>query len=186
MAGSDSVGHLILWTLIFLDKNPEWTAALREEVETFDTTTFNGMEKLPKLKATILEIERFRPPTVVLGQVAKQDFEYNGLTVPTGTNLLHVSAMTHFMPEFYEAPHAFKPERFLGLDAPKARMHGTFGGGPHVCAGQFISRVQAPLVLALFLKHFTWEFLAPVSGHAVVGSSITPREKELPVRIRKR
>lgn len=186
MAGADSVGHIILWALIFLDKNPTWTVALREEVESFDPQTFSGMEKLPMLKATILEIERMRPPTVVLNQVSRRAFQYEGLEIPEKTSILHASAITHYLPEYYTNPHTFQPERFLNVSTPRGRVHGTYGGGAHVCAGQFLSRVQAPLVVALFVKYFTWEFLVPISGHAVTGSSLTPREKHLTTRIRRR
>jgi cytochrome P450 len=45
----------------------------------------------------------------------------------------------------YDDPDAFK------LDRPSARDHLAFGGGPHVCPGASLARLEGRIALEVFL-----------------------------------
>jgi cytochrome P450 len=45
----------------------------------------------------------------------------------------------------FDDPHAFR------LDRPDPRGHVAFGGGPHVCPGASLARLEARVALSVFL-----------------------------------
>jgi cytochrome P450 len=186
LAGSDSTSGVILWGLMFLYDNPEWLAELREELKAWKPDQFTSMGDFPKLKATIMEMERLRPPFPIMTRVPLMDVEYKGMTIPKGTSILHIISLPHFLEEVYPDPHTFNPRRFLQEPAAPPKAHGIFGGGTHVCLGQPLARVQEPLAIANIVQNYDIEFGFKPSLQAVFSAVVTPAEKEMPVRFVRR
>jgi cytochrome P450 len=183
MGGSTTTSQVILWTLIFLDKNPEWLAELRQELASWDPNQFSGMANFPKLRATLLEIERLRPPGTMVRRYAARDFSFDGYNIPKGTKVAHLQTLCHYLPEFYDRPLEFRPQRFLENPAlPPKNVHGLFGGGAHSCVGQPLVRVVAPLLVADIVTRYDVHFEVPLSLKLKVDVVITPREPKIMAR----
>jgi len=183
LAGSNTTSSVVLWSLLFTYSRPDWLAQLREELSGWDPDNFTGMTAFPKLRATVLEAERLRPALPFAGRLARRDFAFGDFEFPAGSFFLHATAVPHFLDENYERPLEFLPERFLPDRNPPPKVHGTFGGGTHVCLGQPLARVQEPLMLANFLRHFDLEFAAPPSLQPRLGAVVTPALAAIPVRL---
>ncbi len=183
LAGSNTTSSVVLWSLLFTYSRPDWLAQLREELAGWDPARFTGMAAFPKLRATVLEAERLRPALPFAGRRARRDFAFGDFSFPAGTFVLHASTVTHFLDDYYERPFDFLPERFLPDRSPPPKVHGTFGGGSHVCLGQPLARVQEPLMLANFVRNFDLEFAHPPSLQPRLGAVVTPAATALPVRI---
>jgi cytochrome P450 len=180
MGGSTTTSQLILWTLIYLSRNPAWLAELREELTNWDPNKFTGMAVFPKLRATLLEMERLRPPASIIQRITARDFTFRGFVIPKGTRVAHLQTLCHFLPEFYENPMEFNPRRFLDNPAlPLKNVHGIFAGGAHACVGQPLVRVLSPLLVADIVTRYDLTFDTPLSLEAKLDVVVTPREKEI-------
>jgi cytochrome P450 len=187
MAGSTTTSQVILWALIYLSKNPSWLAELREELKAWDPFHFTGMTAFPKLKATLLEIERLRPPGATLTRISARDFAFRGYLVPKNTPVLHLGTLCHFLPEIYDRPLEFRPQRFLeDASLPPKNAHGIFGGGAHSCVGQPLVRLLTPLLVADLVTRYDLHFESELSLETKLDVVVTPVEKALWARLTRR
>ena len=184
--GLNSNANLILWTLMYVFHRPDWVKELQAEVAAVPPAQFSAMKQWPKIKATILEVERLRPGTVVNVLVPTEDFEFQGIAFKKGRPITHFSALPHFQEEIYEHPMEFRPERHLGDTQYPAKAHATFGGGSHMCIGMPLARLQSPLILANVLAGYTVEFSRKPSFRAKLASSLTPAGRTIPATIKRR
>jgi cytochrome P450 len=183
MAGSTTTSQLILWTLLYLYKNPDWLAELREELKTWDPVNFTSMTPYPKLRATLLEMERLRPPGASITRITAQEFAFNGYLIPKNTPVLHLSTLCHFLPEVYDDPLEFRPQRFLNDANPPKNAHGIFGGGAHSCVGQPLVRMISPLLVADLITRYEVNFETNCSMEPKLDVVTTPMEKDVWARV---
>jgi cytochrome P450 len=186
-AGSETTAHVLLWSLLFCLSNPRWIEELDEELVRWDSSA--PVTDFPKLQATVLETERLRPPFAIFVRHARESFEFEGLTVPAGTRILHLSTVGHFLQEVHDDPYSFKPARFVGEMAPSTsvRWEGTFGGGTHICLGLPLARAQEIMFLAEVLKNYGValdEMPSLRCGRG--GFVVSPVERHLPATFRRR
>lgn len=181
-AGTVTTATLLLWSLLYLYQHPQWLAELREELCTWSPEQLTDLESWPKLKATIIELERLRPAEPFLMLTSGRDFEWHGLEVPRGTQVFHAAAVTHFLPEIYDDPLSFKPQRFLNGISYPPKTHATYGGGAHFCIGQPLARSTVALSLASIVTNYDLVFDPPPSLQPTLRVVITPAEPTLPVR----
>ena len=163
MGGSTTTSGLILWGLLHTYLDPEWLEELREELTGWDAETFTDMNAFPKLRATCLEIERLRPSVPIFQRISARDFEFGGYHVPKDTAVLHLHTLCHFLEEFYDEPRKFNPRRFLeNPKLPDRDIHGTYGGGEHVCVGMNLARVLQAVTLGALISRYDMEFTSVV------------------------
>ncbi len=187
MAGSTTTSQVILWCLLHLEKDPAWRAELEEELRAWDPFAFSGMAAFPKLKATLLEIERLRPPGATVARIAARDFAFRGYLIPKGTPVMHLQTLCHFLPEVYPDPLEFRPRRFLeDPSLPHKYAHGLFGGGNHGCVGQPLVRILTPLLVADLVTRYDITLRQPVSMRGKLDVVYTPVESSLIARIAKK
>lgn len=184
-AGSESTAHQILWGLLLLATHEEWREELRGSLDDWTPDTAASPEHR-QLRATVLEVERYRPVIPHAVRVAAHDLEFAGVPIPAGTGVYHPTTLPHFLDEIHRNPMQFDPTRFLGeAECPRAAQS-TFGGGSHICLGQPLARVEEPLALAIVTSQFDLELQAPVSLRARLTGVVSPVEREILVRVRRR
>jgi len=177
--GLNSTANVTLWTLMYVYSNPEWLAQLRAEIQAVPPERFTSMKDWPRIKATVLEVERLRPPTPINTLIPVADFEYQGIAIRKGWPVTHFLSLTHFLPEIYQDPGRFRPERFLGDVTYPPKAHAAFGGGAHMCIGMPLARLEVPLILANILPRYDLTFRGVPSFAARHGAALTPRERGL-------
>ncbi len=157
MAGTGNTARTINCGLHYLQEQPDWYAELKEEVKDYQPEQLlRGMDKFPKLKATIMEMERVFPAAPLHPRLAAEDLEFEGYEIPKGTRILHLHTLTHFLDEIYEEPLRFNARRWIENDYPK-KAHGTFGGSTHICLGMNLARIHMPIVMANLVRYFDLE-----------------------------
>ena len=67
---------------------------------------------------------------------------------------------THKNPEYFPDPHKFDPSRFEG-NGPPAYSYIPFGGGPRMCPGKELARVQILVFIHNMITRFKWEMVFP-------------------------
>jgi len=158
MAGTGNTSKLLNCGLQHILSDADWTAELRGELAGYGPSSFlNGMKDFPLLKATISEIERLFPAAPVLARMVAKPFEFQGFVLDTGTKVLHLQTIPHFLEEVYEEPYRFNPRRWLDERYSK-KAQGTFGGSTHICLGMNLARIHMPIVLANMLASYDLEF----------------------------
>jgi cytochrome P450 len=84
--------------------------------------------------------------------VSGEPFVLNGYSVPPGVEINPSIRMMQMRPDLYPEPHAFRPDRFLGPDAPDTYTWIPFGGGTRRCLGASFAQMEMRIVLRRVLQ----------------------------------
>jgi cytochrome P450 len=107
----------------------------------------------PYLDAVVKESLRIRPVIPGVGRVVRgEPFKLNGYSIPEGVEINPSIRMIHRRSDLYPDPEAFRPERFLGTDAPDTYTWLPFGGGTRRCLGASFALMEMRVVLRRVLE----------------------------------
>uniref|UniRef100_M8BBC1 Cytochrome P450 88A1 n=1 Tax=Aegilops tauschii TaxID=37682 RepID=M8BBC1_AEGTA len=151
IAGYESTTIAIMWAVYHLAKSPVVLAKLREENVAMSKSkggsTLTGLmithDDIPKMKYTAKVVEetiRMANIAPMVHRVANKDVEYRGYTIPKGWAVLVWLRSVHTDPNYYLDPLSFNPDRWD--EAAKPGTYQVFGGGPRICAGNMLARLQ--------------------------------------------
>jgi cytochrome P450 len=160
LAGHETTALALSWTWTLLDRHPEVAERLRAELATRlagRLPTASDASALPYTRAVLNETLRLHPPAYLLNRHARADDVIEGCRVHRGASVVVPIALLHRLPEYWERPDEFLPERWLHEEAEKQRprfAYLPFGGGPHLCIGNAFALMEATLVLATLAPRF--------------------------------
>lgn len=187
MAAHDTTTITLTSMFYRLAKNPEWQQKLRNEsmalgkahIEHDDLEHMNGMTLVMK------EALRLLPPVPSMPRMAMKDVVYKDFLVPKGSRVSISPAFTHLMPQYWNNPDHFDPERFTAErreDKTHAFAWMPFGGGAHKCIGLHFADMQVKAILHQVLQQFSWQVDADYEMPIDNTSLPVPSDK-LPVRL---
>jgi cytochrome P450 len=160
VAGHDTTASALAWTWYLLSKHPQAMTLLKAEVDAVLGGREPTVQDLPDLKYTRMVIEesmRLYPPGWILVRTPREDDVVGGYHIPKDAPVLLSPYVTHRLPEYWQDPESFRPERFSPEESagrPKFAFF-PFGGGPRICLGNILSMVEMQLVLACVLQRFS-------------------------------
>jgi cytochrome P450 len=96
------------------------------------------------LRGAFEEALRWEPPITTVVRRAVRDCELGGIAIPAGTHVSVSVAAANRDPTRYPHPDRFDPTR-------KNIAHLTFGGGPHLCLGMHLARMEAVVAVNALL-----------------------------------
>jgi cytochrome P450 len=96
------------------------------------------------LRGAFEEALRWEPPITTVVRRAVRDCELGGVAIPAGTNVSVSVAAANRDPTRYPDPDRFDPTR-------KNIAHLTFGGGPHLCLGMHLARMEGIVAIDALL-----------------------------------
>ncbi len=103
--------------------------------------------------AVVKEALRIRPVIPGVGRVVRNEpFRLNGYVIPPGVEINPSIRMIHHRADLYPQPSSFRPERFLGTDAPDTYTWLPFGGGIRRCLGASFALMEMRIVLDRVLQ----------------------------------
>ena len=140
-------------------KNKTILNKLRDELDsvlgdkTFPNT--EDMSNMPYLDALFKETLRVHPPGSMSLRTAPRKVETSTGTIHPGDQVFLLFAPIHFDPTIYENPTEFRPERFVGKKITP-HLH-AFGGGPRICIGRDLAKIEVRTVMSAILKKYNLE-----------------------------
>ena len=162
VAGNETSTTAATWAFYIIAKHPECVARMRDEIENAFGEEEINYSKLHSLNYTIAVLDeamRIYPPFWMIDREAQQDDEFQGLKIPKGTTVIPYIYGVHHNEEYWPDPTKFDPDRF---DLEKNEKnhpfaHIPFGGGPRVCIGQNMAKMQILLVMSAIIRNYDFE-----------------------------
>jgi retinoid hydroxylase len=161
-AGHDTTSSLMSWLLFELGNSPAWRQRLRDECRQVMgdlPIVLSQLRQLPNMTNTIKEGERMYPPAFIICRMAMADIEYAGYLIPAGWYVCIFPMMTHRLPEIYQNPDTFDPDRFAPpREEDKKQPYSLigFGGGVHSCIGVELAQMEMKIILSTLLQKYDW------------------------------
>lgn len=159
-AGHETTSNALSWTWYLLAKQPEVEAKLHEELDSVlagRQPTLADLPNLPYSLQIIKEAMRMYPPAWILnGRLTLEDAEIGGYTIPKGSTVFVSPYVMHHLPQYFDEPEQFKPERFtpeFEKSLPKF-AYMPFGGGVRICIGNAFAMMEAQLILATIAQKY--------------------------------
>ncbi|WP_020536297.1 cytochrome P450 [Lewinella cohaerens] len=160
VAGHETSANALAWTLYLLAKHPEIQEQLRNELEEIAPGRppgFTELRSLPILTNVIKESMRLYPPAWITDRIALEDDEIGGVKIPKGTIVIPFIYGIHHATQYWDDPEEFRPDRFLNHQAPFTYF--PFGGGPRLCIGNNFAMMEMQLVIAAWLRRFSFQLI---------------------------
>jgi cytochrome P450 len=164
-AGHDTATSTITFLLYELARHPHVLARVYDEQDRVlggaAPSAAQLVRELPELDMALDETLRLYPPAWVGPRRAVKDLGFGGHRVPRGTYVAYSSWASHRLPDVFEEPEAFLPERFS--PERRARLpkgaYVPFGAGSRTCIGMRFGQMEVKAVISLLLQRFRLELL---------------------------
>jgi cytochrome P450 len=132
----------LAWTFERLLRNPDKLRKLQEDLARGDGDY---------LDAVVKETLRLRPPVPVVVRTLLEPMTLGGYELPAGTTVAPCIHLIHRDERWYEQPHRFLPERFVGKQ-PGTYTWIPFGGGVRRCLAASYAEMEMKRVLRIVLE----------------------------------
>jgi cytochrome P450 len=140
LAGHETTATGLAWTFDLLLHTPKVLARATEGDDEY-------------LDAVVKESLRVRPVIPAVGRVVRgEPFRLGDWVIPPGVEINPSIRIIHRRGDLYPDPDAFRPERFLGADAPDTYTWVPFGGGTRRCIGASFAQMEMRIVIARVLE----------------------------------
>ncbi|KAI3920257.1 hypothetical protein MKW92_038848 [Papaver armeniacum] len=167
LASGDTSSTAITFIIKYLAELPGVYNEVQKEIMEIESSKSTGellnwddMQKMKYSWNVACEVMRLIPPAHGGFREAITDFNYKGFSVPKGWKLLWSTYSTHKNPDYFPEPAKFDPTRFEGK-GPAPYTYVPFGGGPHVCPGQEVAKLQILVFMYHVVKRYKWEIVLP-------------------------
>ncbi|RAL51662.1 hypothetical protein DM860_010380 [Cuscuta australis] len=181
VAGHETTGSVLTWTLYLLSKDPSSLRKAREEVDQVlggINPTYEDIKNLKFLTRCIMESLRLYPhPPVLLRRAQVADILPGNYKVDAGQDIMISVYNIHHSTKVWERAEDFLPERF-GLEDPIPNETNTdfrfipFSGGPRKCVGDQFALLEATVSLAIFLQNMNFELIPNQNISMTTGATI--------------
>ncbi|GIL60700.1 hypothetical protein Vafri_15234, partial [Volvox africanus] len=183
VAGHETTGSALTWTLYLLVQNPDKMAKAMAEVDAVLgprlAPTLADYSQLRYVMRCVNESMRLYPhPPVLLRRALVEDELPGGYKVPVGQDVMISVYNIHHSELVWDNPEAFIPERFGPLDGPVPTEQNTdfryipFSGGPRKCVGDQFALMEAVVALTVLLRQFDFSLVPNQKIGMTTGATI--------------
>jgi cytochrome P450 len=116
--------------------------------------TYEDLSALIYTGAVVDETLRLYPPTWSILRDTAGDDVVGEYAIQSGSSVLVNIYLTHRLPEFWDQPDTFNPDRFLPENSAGRPRYAylPFGGGPRQCIGAALAVMQLKLILVIYIQ----------------------------------
>lgn len=190
LAGHETTAIHLMWTFMLLSQHPGVERRVIEEIDRVLEGRVCGVADVPKLevlKNVLAESVRLYPPAWSMGREVLEDMTLGGFRLHRGEQVWFCPWAIQRDPRFFDAPDAFRPERWEDAKIKSLPRYAyfPFGGGARLCIGQAFAQIEAVILMATLLQRYRVEVLP--RPRPVPAPSVTLRPKKgLHARVRRR
>ncbi|KAI3945171.1 hypothetical protein MKW92_052298 [Papaver armeniacum] len=163
-AAHDTTSFAIAMVCRMLAHHPNcYKQLLQEHVEIMgsrkpgETLTLDDTQKMKYTWQVTRESMRLFPPIFGSFRKAIVDIDYQGFTIPKGWKILWTTYGTHLDEDIFKDPLSFDPSRFEEPVPPYVYV--PFGGGPRMCAGYQLARLNILVFMHFMVTRFDWSLV---------------------------
>ncbi|GAU15798.1 hypothetical protein TSUD_236140 [Trifolium subterraneum] len=168
LGGTDTTATTLLWAMANLVKNQNIQEKLYDEIKEVvkhnEEIEEEHLQRMPYLKAVVLETFRRHPPGhFILPRAVIQETIMDGYKIPKNAMINFPVAELGWDPNVWENPMEFKPERFLSGENVNFDLKGfkeikmmPFGAGRRVCPGINIAMLHLEYFVANLVRDYKW------------------------------
>ncbi len=187
LAGHETSGNALAWTLFLLSQHPQILSDLLEELNSIlqgDAPTIEQIYQLALLENIIKESMRVLPPVVWIQRIASETISLGNHELAAGSTLILSHYMTHQNPDVYSNPRQFNPYRWQTIK-PGTYDYMAFSAGPRRCIGAEFAMMEMKICLAMILQRYQLELSpgAAINRHVTV--TLSPKQG-IPMKIKAR
>uniref|UniRef100_A0A7S2V5X3 Cytochrome P450 n=1 Tax=Fibrocapsa japonica TaxID=94617 RepID=A0A7S2V5X3_9STRA len=156
IAGHDTTGYSLSWTLLELARNPDEMDKLRKSIEIISEEDRN---KSDALHAVVKESMRLHP-VAAGGSIRKtgKDIMKDGeVVIPRGATVFLPLILFLRNPEYFENPGVFKPSRWHNPTEKATSAFFPFSLGKQNCVGQALANAELHTVTALLCSSYSFK-----------------------------
>lgn len=197
-AGHETSSVSISLAIYFLEACPAAVQQLRGEHEDIANAkkqsgekhlTWDDYKKMEFTQCVINETLRFGNVVRFLHRKAIKDVRYKGYDIPCGWKVLPVISAVHLDPTYFDQPYHFDPWRWQsacgtsssGATAPSLNNFMPFGGGPRLCTGSELAKLEMAIFIHHLVLKYDWKL---VDSDQAFAYPYLDFPKGLPIRIR--
>ncbi len=148
----DTLAINALRALAELISHPAELEQVRRELDEADGLDPQALASLVRLEASLQEAMRLWPTTPMLSRALVSDVDWDGNTVPAGTQVLIVNTFNHRDRERHEFADRFEPQAWISGDAAGDWAFNHFSHGPQGCPGASLALLVGKAMLATLLR----------------------------------
>ncbi|XP_018342302.1 PREDICTED: cytochrome P450 302a1, mitochondrial isoform X2 [Trachymyrmex septentrionalis] len=194
LAGVDTTTYSMSFAMYHLARNASVQEKLRLEAAALLTDpmspiTAEILRNATYTKAVIKETFRLNPLSVGIGRILQTDVVLSGYHIPEGTVVVTQNQVICRLPEYFDEPNSFRPERWLRDNNDKeTKLKGKFnpytvlpfGHGPRSCIARRFSEQNLQVILLRICRNlrFTW------CGDSLDSISLLINKPDGPIKLR--
>ncbi|XP_002034036.2 probable cytochrome P450 4aa1 [Drosophila sechellia] len=175
LAGQDSVGAAVAFTLFLLTQNPECQDRCVLELATiFEDSnrapTMTDLHEMRYMEMCIKEALRLYPSVPLIARKLGEEVRLAKHTLPAGSNVFICPYATHRLAHIYPDPEKFQPERFSPENSENRHPYAflPFSAGPRYCIGNRFAIMEIKTIVSRLLRSYQ---LLPVTGKTTVAAT---------------
>ena len=181
LAGHETTAVSLSWTWYLLAQHPEVEATLAAELRSVLGGRLPTVADLPQLRyaeLVVMESMRLYPPAFTLTRRVAEACEVGGHRIEAETTLIMSQWIVQRDARWFDAPEAFRPERWENDLAKRLPRYAyfPFGGGPRLCIGNTFAMMEATLLLATIAQRFRFRLAPGASVKPLLSVTLRPAE----------
>ncbi|XP_056169296.1 3beta,22alpha-dihydroxysteroid 3-dehydrogenase [Syzygium oleosum] len=191
VAGYETTSTIMTLAVKFLTETPRALAQLKEEHDKIradkyprESLDWNDYKSMPFTQCVINETLRVANIISGVFRRAMTDVDVKGYTIPKGWKVFASFRAVHLDQDHFKEARTFNPWRWQnnsGSPTP-GNIFTPFGGGPRLCPGYELARVEISVFLHHLVTRFSW---VPAEEDKLVFFPTTRTQKRYPIYVRR-
>ncbi|PIA32192.1 hypothetical protein AQUCO_04500055v1 [Aquilegia coerulea] len=199
VAGYETTSTIMTLAVKFLTETPLALAQLKKEQEGIrakknetESLEWSDYKSMPFTQCVINETLRVSNIISGVFRRATTDVNIKGFTIPKGWKVFASFRAVHLDQDYYKEARTFNPWRWQNendiSEAPstassQGNTYTPFGGGPRLCPGYELARVEISVFLHYLVTKYSWE---PAEKDKLVFFPTTRTQKNYPINVHRR
>ncbi|RLM75601.1 hypothetical protein C2845_PM15G11350 [Panicum miliaceum] len=163
LGGYETTSLLISMVVYFLGQSAEDLDLVKREHDSIrsnkgkeESLTSEDYKKMEYTQHVINEALRCGNIVKFVHRKALKDVRYKEYLIPSGWKVLPVFSAVHLNPSLHGNAQHFQPCRWEGSSQGTSKRFTPFGGGPRLCPGSELAKVEAAFFLHHLVLNYRW------------------------------